>query len=108
MFGTTRDPAAPAPAETKPAQPLSVLAEQAKSFFAGYGGKVSAASSPRPVRPGARDMQRPISARAATSTVRPASFAAGTSDAVRKRAEAEAAEAEIVDEIFFECDSPGL
>ena len=107
MFGTAHDPAAPAPVETKPAQPLSILGEQAQSFFAGYGGKVSAASNPRAVRPGAPGQQRAAPARQPGSPARPARFAAVTDEAARARAEAEAAEAEIVDDAFFDCDAPG-
>lgn len=107
MFGTARDPAAPTPAETKPTQPLSILGEQAQSFFAGYGGKVSAASNPRPVRPGAPGPQRAAPARQPAGPAHSASFAAITDDAARARAEAEAAEAEIVDDAFFDCDAPG-
>jgi hypothetical protein len=107
MFGTIHDPSTPVPAEAKPASQLSPLGEQAQSFFAGYGGKVTAASSPRPSRPGAPAQHRPAPPRSRPISSRPGSFAAAAGDAAHARAKAEAVEAEIIDDTFFDCDSPG-
>jgi hypothetical protein len=105
MFGNTQPPANPEPAEPQPTKPMSVLGEQTQSFFSSFGGKVSAASAPRPVRPGTTLPPRPAPyVRPAPST--PSSFVETSAEAARLRAEAEAAEADFVDDFFDEGDAP--
>lgn len=106
MFGNTQPPANPEPADPQVAKPMSPLGEQAQSFFSSFGGKVSAASAPRPVRPGTVLSPRP----APYPHQAPAcahSFADTGAEESRRRGEAEAAEAEFVDDMFDDFDAPG-
>lgn len=104
MFGNTQPPANPDPANPQVAKPMSALEEQAQSFFSNYGGKVSVASAPRPVRPGTT---RPPSPAPYTRPVAaPPLFAETSPEAARLRAEAAAAEADFVDDFFDEGDAP--
>jgi hypothetical protein len=110
MFGSIPDPdpdpASPAPSEIKPAKPASALGEMAAAFFASRGGKVSVGSNPRPGRPGTPAPQRALPARAYAATAPFSPFAAVGDAAARARQEAMAAEADIVDDMFFESDAP--
>lgn len=104
MFGNVQEPAKPEPAASKPNNSGPTLADQAHAFFAGIGAKVSTSSTPRPLRPGA--IVRQVAA-PAPRAAQPSHFADTSAEAARARAEAMAAEADIVDDTFFECDAPG-
>lgn len=107
MFGTIPEPVKPESAMDTAAKPTSALADQAHAFFAGFGAKVLAASTPRPVRPGSASPRR-MAASVPTAATYRASFAAPSDDAAaRLREEEMAAEADIIDDTFADLDAPG-
>lgn len=107
MFGTVPEPVKPEPAQSTGSNPASALANQAQTFFAGYGSKVSIGSAPRPVRPGSVSSRR-LAPSAPTAATFRASFAALGDDAASRAREQEmAAEADIIDDTFADFDAPG-
>lgn len=107
MFGNARAPESPVQSEVKQDTPVSPLGEMAQAFFASRGGKVSAISNPRPTRPGTPERQRLAPTRPTAIQMQASPFAAVSDVAARRRQEAMVAEAEIVDDMFFESDAPG-
>lgn len=106
MFGNAPDTATSDQFEPKQDKPVSALGELALAFFASRGGKVSIASNPRPLRP--ESPPRPVVPAHIHPFAAPSSPFAATSDvAMRAREDALAAEADIVDDMFFESEAPG-
>lgn len=107
MFGTAPEPVKPEPAPNAIAKQTSALANQAQAFFSGLGATVTAASAPRPVRPGSPAPRRPAPSAPTAATYR-SSFAAPADDAAARAREQEmAAEADIIDDSFDDFDAPG-
>jgi len=107
MFGTVSEPVKPEPAQSAAAKPTSALADQAQAFFAGFGGKVSIGSAPRPLRPGSVPPRRLAPSVPTAATCRSSSAAAGNDAAARAREQEMAAEADIIDDTFADFDAPG-
>lgn len=102
MFGNVQEPAKPEPAASKPSNLGPNLADQAHAFFAGMGAKVSTTATPRPRRPGTvAHLAAPV-----PRSIQPSHFTDSSDEVARARAEAMAAEADIVDDTYFECDAP--
>lgn len=107
MFGTAPEPDKPEPAQSACSNPTSALADQAHAFFAGFGGKVSIGSAPRPVRPGSAPPRR-FAPSARTAATHRSSFTVPGDDApARAREQETAAEADIFDGTFADFDAPG-
>lgn len=107
MFGTVPEPVKPEPAQAAAAKPTSALADQAQAFFAGFGGKVSVGSAPRPVRPGSAPPRRFAPSAPTAATFRSSFAAPGDDAAARAREQELAAEADIIDDTFADFDAPG-
>lgn len=107
MFGTVHEPVKPEQAQSAATTPTSPLVHQAHEFFAGFGGKVSIGSAPRPVRPGSASPRRHAPSAPTAATYRSSFAAPGDDAAARAREEEMAAEAEIIDDTFSDFDSPG-
>lgn len=107
MFGTVPEPVKPEPAQSASNNPTSALAEQAQAFFAGFGGKVSIGSAPRPVRPGSAPPRRFAPSAPTAATFRSSLAAPGDDAAARAREQEMAAEADIIDDTFADFDAPG-
>jgi len=103
MFGNVQEPAKPEPAATKTTNLGPNLADQAHAFFAGIGAKVSTTATPRPRRPGTVAL---LAAGPQPRSIQPSHFSDSSDEVARLRAEAMAAEADIVDDTYFECDAP--
>lgn len=106
MFGTIPEPVKPEPALDAVAKPTSALANQARAFFAGFGAKVTAASAPRPVRPGSPVPRRAVPSTPTAATYR-SLFAPADGAATHAREQEMAIEADIIDDAFSEFDAPG-
>jgi len=108
MFGTVLELVKPEAAQSTATNSTSPLVDQAQAFFAGFGGKVSIGSAPRPLRPGAPPPRRSAPYPAPTAATYRSSFAAPGDDAAARAREQEmAAEADIIDDTFSDFDAPG-